>query len=354
MQLKPLAEQVIVITGASSGIGLTTARMAAARGARVVLTARDADALRQAVADIEQEGGRASFVAADISEPEAMQRVAEHAIATYGAIDTWVNNAGISVYGKATEVSLIDMRQVFDVTFWGVVHGCLAAVPRLRANGGALINVGSVESDVAIPLHSSYAAAKHAVKGFTDALRMELDHERAPIAVTLIKPGSIDTPFFEHAKNYLENEPKPPAPVYAPETVARAILECAERPIRDVYVGGAARTMAGMARRAPRMTDRMFESTMFSAQQGRGGIRRDREGSLYMADDNGRMRGSYRGPVFQHSTYTYLSLHPVKSAFVAATLGAALVGAARLVRPSPASERRVPRLRRQQLPTDLA
>ena len=350
MQLKPLAEQVIVITGASSGIGLTTARMAAARGARVVLTARDADALRQAVSDIEREGGRASFVAADVSEPDAMQRVAEHTIATYGAIDTWVNNAGISVYGKATEVSLVDMRQVLDVTFWGVVHGCLAAIPRLRVNGGAIVNVGSVESDVAIPLHSSYAAAKHAVKGFTDALRMELDHERVPVAISLVKPGPIDTPFFEHAKNYLDNEPKPPAPVYAPETVARAILECAQRPIRDVYVGGAARTMAGMARRAPRMTDRMFERTLFSAQQRRGGIRRDREGSLYVADDNGRTRGSYGGPVFEHSAYTYMSLHPMKSAFVAATVGAALVGAARLVRSSPATERRVPRRSWQPLP----
>jgi short-subunit dehydrogenase len=331
MQLKTLSEQVVVITGASSGIGLTTARMAASRGARVVLTARDADALRSAVSDIESQGGRASFVAADVTDPDAMHRVAEHAISTYGTIDTWVNNAGISVYGRVEEVALADMRQLFDVTFWGVVHGCLAALPRLKPNGGALINIGSVESDVAIPLTAAYAAAKHAVKGFTDALRMELEHEGAPIAVSLVKPGSIDTPFFEHAKNYLEGSPKPPPPVYAPETVGRAVLECAVRPIREVYVGGAGRMQVGMARHLPRTTDRLFANTMFRAQQTRRPTRRDREGALYAPDGNGRQRGEYRGRVMEHSAYTYLSLHPVKSALVAATVGAALVGAARMV-----------------------
>jgi NAD(P)-dependent dehydrogenase (short-subunit alcohol dehydrogenase family) len=126
----------------------------------------------------------------------------------------------VSFYGRLTEVALEDMRQLFEVNFWGMVYGARAALPRLRGSGGALINIGSIVSDRAIPLQGAYSASKHAVKGFTDALRVELEEEGAPISVTLIKPSSIDTPYFQHAKNYMEVEPKPPAPVYAPEVVS--------------------------------------------------------------------------------------------------------------------------------------
>jgi short-subunit dehydrogenase len=202
MQLQPVRNQVIVITGASSGIGLCTARMAARAGAKVVLTARDEETLREEAQRIREEGGEATFLAGDVADAESLSRVARHAVLTYGRIDTWVNNAGIGVYGRAEEVSLADMRRLFDVTFWGTVHGCLAAIPRLKeTQGGALINVGSVESEMSTPYHSAYSAAKHAVKGFTNALRLELEEEGAPISVTLVKPTGIDTPFFEHAKN---------------------------------------------------------------------------------------------------------------------------------------------------------
>lgn len=333
MDLRPLNEQVMVITGASSGIGLTTARMAARAGAKVVLTARDEPTLRAEVQRIRDLGGEATCLAGDVSEPEALARVARHAIGRYGRIDTWVNNAGIGLYGRAEDVSLEDMRRLFDVTFWGTVHGCLAAIPRLKESGGALINVGSIESEIAAPYHSTYAAAKHAVKGFTNALRLELEKEGAPISVTLIKPAAIATPFFEHAKNYLEGSPKPPPPAYAPEVVARAILTSACRPIRDIVVGGAGKAMVTFTKVLPRTSDRVFEATLFRGQQTRRPAPRERAGALYETGPaNGRERGQYDGIVRTHSYATELALHPVESAAGIVLLGAALVGAARLMR----------------------
>lgn len=324
-KLKPLSEQVVVITGASSGIGLSTAKLAASRGARVVLTARSEEGLSQGVQEIRNAGGQASSVVADVTRMEDMQRVADYAVQTYGGIDTWVNNAGIAAYGTLQQIDLTDMQRVMDVTFWGVVHGCRAAAPHLKARGGALINVGSEVSDIAMPLIGIYAAAKHAVKGFTNALRMELEKEGAAIAVTLIKPGSIDTPFFEHAANYMETDPKPPPPVYAPELVAKTILEAAERPIREVFVGGAAKLQASMANMAPRLNERLAEATMFNAQKSKR-LTRAREGSLYRPTASGRERGRYGGMVRETSLYSTLLLHPVGTLVMGLAVGVGLAG----------------------------
>lgn len=238
VKLKPLGEQVIVITGATSGIGLATAKSAARRGARVVICSRNEADLKDAVREIEGRDGQARHLVADVSRQEDVERLAQLAVESFGGIDTWVNNAGVSFYGRIAEVPIEDMRRLLEVNFWGVVYGTRAALPYLRQSGGALINMGSVVSDQAIPLQGMYSASKHAVKGFTDALRIELEEEGAPVSVTLVKPSPIDTPYFEHARNYMEVEPKPPAPVYAPEVVAGVILQAAERPVRDVTIGG--------------------------------------------------------------------------------------------------------------------
>src|SRR5688572_28599779 len=175
LKLRRLREQVIVITGASSGIGLTTAEMAAEAGARVVLNSRSEMDLRAACDRISSRGGRATYVVGDVADADAMEMVANRAIAEFGGLDTWVNNAGIGMYGRSTEMSLADKRRLFDVNFWGVVHGCRTAVRYLRNRGGAIINIGSVASDRTIPLLGMYSASKHAVKGYTDGLRMELE-----------------------------------------------------------------------------------------------------------------------------------------------------------------------------------
>jgi short-subunit dehydrogenase len=311
VRLKRLNEQVIVITGASSGIGLVTARMAAQRGARLVLAARNEEALRELVDEIKAAGGEATFVDADVTQEEEVERIARAAVERFGGFDTWVNNAGVSIYGRVLDVSIDDHRQLFETNYWGLVHGSRVACEHLKQRGGALINIGSVLSDRAIPLQGTYCASKHAVKGYTDALRMELEEEGAPISVTLIKPSAIDTPYREHAKNYLPVEPQNPPPVYAPETVAEAILHCAEHPERDVYVGGGGRALSAMGENAPRLTDKVMERTMFGLQQTDKPANASRKEGLYYPSGELEERGGYDGHVAESSLYTKASLHPI-------------------------------------------
>lgn len=267
LKLKNLEQQVIVITGATSGIGLTTARMAARRGARLVLAARNEEALQKLTGEINADGGEAIYVVADVGSEGDVKTIAAEAIDKFDNFDTWINNAGVSIYGKLEKVPIEDFRQLFETNFWGVVYGSLTAAPHLKLTGGAIINVGSTLSDRAIPLQGMYCASKHAVKGFTDALRMELEAEDAPISVTLIKPAAIDTPYKEHAKNYLGVKPENPPPVYAPETVAEAILHCAENPTRDVFVGAGGKMLSLLGEYAPRLTDKYMENMMIDAQK---------------------------------------------------------------------------------------
>jgi short-subunit dehydrogenase len=300
---KRLREQVIIITGASSGIGLATARMAAERGARVVLTSRNENDLRVATEEINMRGGRATHVVADVAVPEEVERIADVAVREFGGFDTWVNNAGISIYGKLTEVPMEDKRRLFDVNFWGVVNGCRTAVKHFRTRGGTIINVGSVVSDRAIPLQGMYSASKHAVLGYTDALRMELEHDELPVTVTMVKPASINTPFVEHARNYMPEAPTLPPPVYAPEVVAEAILRCAERRFREVTVGGGGRVLSVMGRVAPRTMDVYMERSLFDQQKDKSGRVLTRD-SLYRPTEDGEASGPYEGHVMRSSMYT--------------------------------------------------
>jgi NAD(P)-dependent dehydrogenase (short-subunit alcohol dehydrogenase family) len=311
VKLKRLSEQVVVITGATSGIGLVTARTAAKRGAKVVLCARNGEALEQVADEIDAGGGEAVGVVADVAELGDVRRVAAEAVRRFGGFDTWVNNAAVSIYGRVLDVSLEDHRRLFETNYWGLVHGSQVACEHLRARGGALVNVGSVLSDRAIPIQGTYCASKHAVKGYTDALRMELEEEGAPVSVTLIKPSAIDTPYVRHAKNYMEVEPLNPPPVYAPETVAEAILHCAEHPQRDVYVGGGGKFLSAFGESAPRATDKVMEASMFDLQRSDRPKPPGRDDSLHAPSSDGEERGGYPGHVAESSVYTKASLHPV-------------------------------------------
>jgi NAD(P)-dependent dehydrogenase (short-subunit alcohol dehydrogenase family) len=326
VQLKRVSEQVIVITGASSGIGLVTAKMAAKRGASVVLAARNERDLARGVDAIRAEGGRAAYVVCDVSDRDQVQRVAERAVADFGRIDTWVNNAAVSMYGRLVDVPVEDMRRQFDVNYWGTVYGALAAVPHLKKQGGALINVASALADRAIPLQGNYCAAKHAIKGFTDSLRMELEEENALVSVTLLKPGSIDTPFFQKARLYIDREPQAVPPVYSPELCARAILECAERPVRDLLVSGMAKVISLAGTVAPRLTDYYMERTTSESQMTDIPVAPARQDNLYHpVEDDGGERGRYAGRVIDHSLYTHTALHPRDTLLAASALGLALV-----------------------------
>jgi short-subunit dehydrogenase len=322
--LKKLKNQVIVITGASSGIGRATARMAADSGARLVLAARSEPALRELANQINSRGGEAVAVAADVGNEEDVKRIAEVANERFGGFDTWVNNAGVSIYGRVSDVPLDDQRRLFDTNYWGVVYGSLIAAEQLAHRGGAIINVGSTVSDRALPLQGAYSASKHAVKGFTDSLRMELEHDDAPVSVTLIKPGAINTPYIDHAKNYLGVKPTFPPPVYAPEVVAEAILYAAENPVRDLFAGGGGKALSFAEKYAPRITDKLMELWGFDSQKSdKPAPARDADG-LHRPSGGGPAQGTYDGHVSKTSLYTKGSMHPlVAGGLVLAGVGVA-------------------------------
>lgn len=328
IELLPIDEQVIVITGASSGIGLVTAKQAAQRGASVVLAARNGEELTRTVEEIRSEGGRAVHITADVSDPHQVDTVAEAAMRAFGRIDTWVNNAAVSMYGRITELPIEDMRRQMDTNFWGQVYGARSAVTHMRHRGGAIVNVGSALSDRAIPLQGIYCAAMHALKAFTDALRMELEDEGAPICVTLVKPASIDTPFFEKARTYLGVEPQPVPPVYAPEVVAGVILHAAEHPLRELIAGGSGAKLSA-ARFAPRLADKYMERFTFDSQKTDLPAGPGRRDNLYapVANDGGERGRTWRGHTRGSSVYTKAMLHPAAAAGIAAAT-VALAGAA--------------------------
>jgi short-subunit dehydrogenase len=329
MARTPLREQVIVITGATSGIGLATARMAVRHGARVVLVGRDTDALESVANELNQrDPGRqvALGCAADVADEHQVAHIVKAAEATFGAIHTWVNNAGVSVYGRVTDVPLEDQRRLFDVNVWGVVNGSRAAVQHFATRGGVIINIGSIASDAALPLQGAYSASKHAVKGFTNTLRLEVEEAGLPIAVCLVKPASIDTPFFDHARNYMPYAVEVPSPVYSPDVVARAILRCAVRPTRELTVGGAGRALTLSAALAPRLSDALMRRTMFSAQQG-DPIDDLQWGNLDEPIGPHLAAGRRRAQPRQHSTYTSAMLSDMGRAVPMVATAAALTAA---------------------------
>lgn len=255
--LKPLREQTIVITGASSGIGLTTARAAARAGAHVLLAARDKEALRGVCEELRAAGGVADHIQADVGEEGDVEAIAQQAIEVFGGFDTWVNDAGVGIVSTIEETSTEDHKRIFQTNYWGVVFGSLAAARHYRETGkpGAIINLGSAVSDMPLMFNVAYAASKHAIKGFTDGLRVELMHERLPISVTLIRPSSINTRFFDHAKTNMGGMGKAPGTIYEPEVVAKAILHAAQHPKRDIAVGKMATLGGQVAALAPGLID---------------------------------------------------------------------------------------------------
>lgn len=268
--MKKLSDQVVVVTGASSGIGRETAIQFGERGARVVLTARNQEALENAAQEVERAGGTAHVDVADVSKWDDVRRVAASAVERFGSIDTWVNNAGISAYATVEQMEPEELDRIIEVNLMGEIFGCKAALEHMKAHGtGTIINVGSALSERAVPLQAAYCASKHGIKGFTEALRVELHADHPGINVVLVEPSSINTPLFTHARSKIGVKPMPIPPIYEPRVVAEAIVHAAEHPVRDVVVGGSGKFFTVVQRISPALLDRyMWQGRrMFKSQR---------------------------------------------------------------------------------------
>ena len=319
IHLKPLARQAIVITGASSGIGLATAREAVRRRSSVVIAARNSDALEEIATELRERGGRVAVCAVDIGADGSAERVARCATEAFGGFDTWVNCAAVSDYGTLEQIGLAEHRRVFEVNYFGMLRGCLVALAHLRQRGGgAIVNVGSILSDRAIIEQAPYSAAKHAALALTANLRMDIEREGLPISVTLIKPGGVHTPFPEHARNHMDVPPRVPQVLYDPRLVADAILFAATHRRRQIYVGGVGYIQSLLGRLFPRITDRIMELALVRAQQSP-----DEPGDCAMRDnlfeprEDGVEVGTQPFPMRRTSLFLELQKHPLAATAIA-------------------------------------
>lgn len=313
LKLKPLHKQVLFITGATSGIGLATVRLAVNEGAKVFMVARNEEDLQHIQDEMRKKGYETAYAIADVSDEEQVRSAADHCIETFGRIDTFINNAGISIYAKAIETDDEEARRLFDTNFWGVVNGCKVAVPYMKEKGGVIINVGSVLSYIGLPVQGLYSASKHAVRGYTDALRREILSEKLPIQITLIVPSSIDTPYPEHARSHI-GEPIQKGPVYSAEVVAKAILRCAVVPTRELGIGAPSVIYPVVDLLFSKFHDFVM-SRMFTEKKQRDNRQHlEREfgnaGNLFrIPSHEGHVAGHYPGHVMRSSLWTLISEH---------------------------------------------
>jgi short-subunit dehydrogenase len=260
--------EVVVITGASAGVGRATALAFARRGAHLGLIARDPQRLEQTRREVEDAGGRAIAMSGDVADPDQVEAVAVQTEKAFGPIDIWVNNAMVSVFAPVKDTTPDEFKRVMDVTFLGYVHGTQAALRRmLPRDTGVIVQVGSALAYRGIALQAAYCAAKHAIQGFCDALWAELIHDRSRVRMTMVQLPAINTPQFDWVRSRLPRKAQPVPPVYQPELAADAIVWAAQHGEREVWVGGRVVTAIVADRVAPGLVDRFVAATAFESQQ---------------------------------------------------------------------------------------
>jgi NAD(P)-dependent dehydrogenase (short-subunit alcohol dehydrogenase family) len=328
MMAERIRDAVVVITGASSGIGRATALAFAEQGARVVLAARGAEALAEVADECQRRIGQALSVPTDVTDEAAVRALARRAIERFGGIDIWVNNAGVYLVGRFEEVPAEAFRGVIETNLFGYAYGLRAVLPHFRDRGrGTVINTLSLEGKVSGALNSAYAASKFALVGLLDAVRQELA-DAPNIHICAVLPASVNTPLFAHAGNYGRWGVRPVPPIYEPETVARAIVGCAERPSREVYVGGIVPVSIVGHALAPGLTDRALgwwaERTQYTREPAAPSL-----GNLAMPSADAQIHGGWpatRGMTLSRRAMGLLATLPVLAAM---TVGVAWLGARR-------------------------
>lgn len=232
------SSRVVVITGASAGVGRATARAFAREGACIGLIARNTERLEAAKEEVERLGGKGLVLAGDVSDAQRMEEAAAEVEREFGPIDVWVNNAMTSVFSSFKDMTPEEFRRVTEVTYLGAVHGTMAALKRmLPRDRGMVIQVGSALSDRSIPLQSAYCGAKHGMRGFTDSIRCELIHEKSRVHITMVQLPAMNTPQFDWVESRLPNRPQPVPPIYQPEVAADTIVWASHHRRREIYVG---------------------------------------------------------------------------------------------------------------------
>src|SRR5215208_2454860 len=331
MQLKPIEEQVVVLMGASSGIGRETALRFAERGARLVVSARSEKGLASLVEEIQDKGGEAVAIPAEGSEFEQVKAVADGAVEAYGRLDTWIHLAAVLLVASYEDTTPEEFGRVIDVNLMGQVYGAMAALPHIkRGGGGALIHVSSMGAKRSIPLQSAYCASKHGIDGLLESLRVELQHEKLPISVTQVMPATINTPFFDKARTKLGVKPVAPPPIYQPGIVSEAILHAAENPARDLVVGGAAKAVILSQALSPRLLDVLLRVRGFEVHYTGEPKPEDAPDNLFEPIDGyNTVEGSFRDRAHPRSLYNWLELHPTVKRGAVAGMAIGALGALR-------------------------
>jgi NAD(P)-dependent dehydrogenase (short-subunit alcohol dehydrogenase family) len=332
--------QTVVVTGASAGIGRATARLFGQRGDRVGLIARGQAGLEGAARDVEEAGGKAVAVSADVADYEQVTAAARQIEETLGPIDVWVNVAFTSVFAPFAEISAEEFRRVTEVSYLGFVHGTMAALARMRPRDqGTIVQVGSALGARSIPLQSAYCGAKHAINGFTSSLRCELLHDRSGVSVTVAQMPAVNTPQFSWVLSRLPRHPQPVPPIYQPEVAARGVVFAADHPRRRQYWVGASTAATVLANKfVPALLDRYLARTGYDAQQTSEEVPPGRPGNLWQPQDgpgghDHGAHGVFDDRASRRSEEVWLAEHPQLVAGLAAAgllAGGAL--AARLAR----------------------
>jgi NAD(P)-dependent dehydrogenase (short-subunit alcohol dehydrogenase family) len=327
--LKPINEQVVVVFGAASGIGRQTALDFAMRGARVAVASRSEEGLQTLVEEIEAKGGQAFYVLADAAEFEEVEKVADRTFERFGRIDTWVHVAGTMIFARFEDTEPAEFKRLIEVNLLGQIYGALAALPYLKMNesGGALIHISSVEAFRTVPYQSAYGASKHGIKGFLQALRVELEAEESPVSVTEIMPGAINTPIWDKARNKFKYKMRPPLPpLYHPQVVSDAILFAAENRVRDMVAGGGSLGVVWFERISPALTDKitlLLGLSQFSKEPQDADAP---DGLFEPAGEFDRIEGRLTDEQFSYDPYTWAKTNPNKTSLIVTAVGGLLGG----------------------------